>query len=565
MAERSTTFDHLSSRLSSEEREDLLTRIRDSFEIDELIEDESSTTSVADDLNIEYKKLGLFQRLLLLIKAVMTRRDIYKILEERLVERTARELERENPGLFNARDRSIGGNLLQEIEPLKEAVNYFAAPLIFAMGKQKPEFFSFLFALELPALHTNLSTTADPEAVALDNSLTSEFDIKRQMQLGVQDVLSNLPESGRKTMYRYSRFLISLNELIYFPYAGLMDKLKTRDGKSGVNVEILRHDLGRLADIFASFCRFSAETPVQALFLYQSDADDSQEEPDYSEILKKAAEAISVIRGFIRSVPLPKLLKVITKNLSFKTRDIGGGEDWLVLLRRYWEQEVEKNIGIYIYRLRRTEIIAKTKSFFQSEMYSPLQFYRSDFFRDVGGVKYELTTAFLAAFAGQNFRIEMLRTLKTFVVDSEFYKPQNRRDFTDSLEGLQEAPEAFAEFDRDISSEGDTGKAISAGREIARENSERSDIVRELLSQANAKALQLCQKTKEQLLLLVAVTKGILFGESGGQYDTISNKGYIGGIDNERLILRLESVLERAEEAVALMNETFELEEFRRV
>jgi hypothetical protein len=263
----------------------------------------------------------------------------------------------------------------------------------------------------------------------------------------------------------------------------------------------------------------------------------------------------------MRAVPLTKLLRVTTRNIGYKPHETGGGEDWLTLLRRYWDQQVESNIAGFTFQRRRNRLLSEAKTFYQSEVFSSMRYYTNEFYRDGGGVRYELSCAFVSAFVTQVFQIEMARTLKVFLSEGEFYKPQNRRDFAESIEGLQSSREAFAEFDADLSGDGAVGKRITAAREAGRGESDRREKVAGILSRSDDIALGLCSTARTHLLLLISVVKGLLYGESGGKYDTLSNISYIGGFENERLRARLKQILKRAENGSRLMGEIIELEQ----
>ena len=311
----------------------------------------------------------------------------------------------------------------------------------------------------------------------------------------------------------------------------------------------------------ASFKAYpAAETAIQALFLFQQEYGGSGGNEDLPGLAQVGAEGLAAVREFARAVPMVKLLRVITRNMGYLTHEIGGGEDWHPLLRRYWEQQVESNINGFTFHRRRDRVLADARNYFQTDGYSPMRYYVDDLFSEFGGVKYELATAVASAFVTQVLQIEMVRTLKVFLGDGEFYKPQNRRDFAESFEGLQGSREALLEFDGDMSSDGTFGRLIAEAATSTRSESERIEKVKAVLARADEIALGLCVTAKNHLTLLIAVMKGLLFGESGGKYDTLSNISYIGGIDNERLIARLAQVLKRSEEGARIIGEAIELE-----
>ena len=60
--------------------------------------------------------------------------------------------------------------------------------------------------------------------------------------------------------------------------------------------------------------------------------------------------------------------------------------------------------------------------------------------------------------------------------------------------------------------------------------------------------------------MFISIIKGILYGESGGRFDTLSNLTYIGGSENAILMEHLSRSLKQAEEGQRIINELYDLE-----
>ena len=162
--------------------------------------------------------------------------------------------------------------------------------------------------------------------------------------------------------------------------------------------------------------------------------------------------------------------------------------------------------------------------------------------------RYETTLAFTCCFFERLFLRRMHRVLRIFQIDGDFYKSQNREQFTSSYEGLKKAAELIAELESDLAPRSETGEAVDQHRE-------QSDI-----QALEARVEMIIHSVQDHLGLLINVVKGILYGESGGRFDTLSNISYIGGSENAKLIDRLSESLKQAEETQRIINELYDLE-----
>lgn len=71
------------------------------------------------------------------------------------------------------------------------------------------------------------------------------------------------------------------------------------------------------------------------------------------------------------------------------------------------------------------------------------------------------------------------------------------------------------------------------------------------------------EQFRDSLQSLVRVLDGILFGEAGSRYDTLSNLGSIGGRGNAQLLQALNEVLKGATATVSVVERLILLEKKR--
>jgi hypothetical protein len=215
---------------------------------------------------------------------------------------------------------------------------------------------------------------------------------------------------------------------------------------------------------------------------------------------------------------------------------------------------------VYTFRNRRRSLIKDACTLIHSPTLPALQAYTTKTFDEELFVRYETTLAFIHQFVDKLFLRDMHRVLRIIQVDGDFYKSQNRQEFVDSSEGVRGAYKQINQFDAEIAPGGAIGIELDGIRDHIPKRSLQLERLGSILESLDEKAEGIIEDFRANLLLFVSVIKGVLYGESGGRYDTLSNISYIGGSENEKLMGSLNRALKQAEEAQRIVNGLYDLE-----
>ena len=79
--------------------------------------------------------------------------------------------------------------------------------------------------------------------------------------------------------------------------------------------------------------------------------------------------------------------------------------------------------------------------------------------------------------------------------------------------------------------------------------------VQAALQAANGEAEALLSRSREAMKRMQAIRKGLLKGEAGGRYDSLSNLSYIEGKGNKEFLRNLDSIKTRLERTVHFLDE----------
>jgi hypothetical protein len=562
--QQNSTFDRLVSELSAEERIEMLKDIESNVTIDEEPLLKSSESEYEVNIEGEYRKLGFIKKFFLFIKSILRQRDVVDVFEDSLMKSIAEDVERASKGIFDSRRRTLSAGFADEIKCLGDSLSVFVEPLSRAFGAEKTEFVSFLAGFEIPLHQERLLDITNPENCAKGSSNAADSDVGRQMFLDVAAALKEISESDRSEVYSHVRSLAFLSELVFFPFANILEHYDETQSGEGVSLGLIGNSLIELGDVLFTLGRPPKQNALKALFLFDTENDEGTDPEMLADVFKKSIEdaydGIGRIRRFANLLPYRKLLKLCTGNIGYAPEGIGGGEDWFSMYRKFWEERAESAVEAYIYDRKRRELLSNANDLLGSYEIPSLTNYTSHSLDDSLRASYETTLAFVKQFVEKLFLVEMHRVLKIFLVDADFYKPQNRQQFTDAYNGLRTAAREIAALEADLSKEGDIGKEIEKHRGSLEPGTNLPNHLAGMLNTVDIRAERIINSVRDNLGLMINVIKGILYGESGGRFDTLANISYIGGSENAKLLERLEGTLKQAEEARRIINEFFDME-----
>ena len=269
--------------------------------------------------------------------------------------------------------------------------------------------------------------------------------------------------------------------------------------------------------------------------------------------------AVDEVLRFCREVPLVDILKLMSRNPQYAPEILGGGEDWFTFFRQFWEERAEHNLAKYLYQQRLEGFRRDSDELFGPGISLTLETYvpASDSFP---GLLYPDTAAFLCGVGELLFLDRNARLIKTFLVNGEFYKAQNRADLTDAFRGMEEMGPHIRAIDAALSASGELGSEIIEAEQKFEIDPIKESRLRSVVERANDRLEEEIRESIRSLDLLIQVLRGVLHGEGSGAFDTLSNISAIGGSENKALLLRLGMCIEEFEEAKRLLHLIYDLE-----
>ena len=343
-----------------------------------------------------------------------------------------------------------------------------------------------------------------------------------------------------------------LNELVSFPYGRLAgDKSNptaTVDGASH------RKELSDLCDLFNSLKARPSSAALHAILLFHHRG--KLDDPDLGRALKAEAEvaihAVDEVMRFCREVLLVEILRLLYRNPQYRPDTIGGGEDWFTFYRQFWEEIADGSVSRHLVGLKLDQFRCQAASLFPAGGPSPLLSYVASPDGEAG-VKYPETAEFLCGVGEVLFGVRFGLVIKTFLVNGDFYKSNNRADLTDAVREIEKIGPGIRAIDAAYSSSANSHPSSEAANIAGEPHPPGVDRADEQMEAALRVGF-------ENMEVMISVLRGILFGRGSGTYDTLTNIGSIGGNDNSSLRQRLERAVDDFELAKALLHQIFDIE-----
>ncbi len=556
-------FDKLVAELSSEERRELLSKLRGEIYIPEAI-------STADDVpegsvEEEYGNPGFLERIIIFFIALFSGRPMHEVRESLMYKRAARDLERDFPGIVDFKKGVLLGGFKQALAGLSSSFSVFIDPLQHITGGTKEEFYTFLGGLEMPELQAELQAAFEPLYDDYAAGSEEPAAIKREIEFKLEDLLNTIDRTEHDKMYTNARQIAWLRAMAFFPYNKILHEYES-EGEVGEYCYINKviKTLGELADILAGYPAAPTETLYEALITYryrdEIDKADFEYEQRLKEFIAASGKALEQFAGFVQRIPFIRIIRVYRWDFSYFPRRATGGEDWLLLFRQFWFDRLNDRYASFLVKRELNEMIEKAAVFLKQKGLPPRGRYRTDAWGYGTRPKYETSFAFLDGFYRNVFLPEINPTLKIVLIDGEFYKEQNRQEFTDAYNEIVKIGDLIKAVETDLTDEGEKGKQFqSASNELISE-AHRAKKIASLVQIVDKDVGALIESTLQYLSLLEKVLRGIVYGEKGGRYDTLSNIGYLGKHGNVSFIVRLSTVHKKTETAISILQSLYTIE-----
>ncbi|MCK5674698.1 MAG: hypothetical protein KAH95_15060, partial [Spirochaetales bacterium] len=184
--ENNSVFDRLIAGLSQAERLEMLQKMHQITPLNDLpLNNEYSEDEY--DYELHYKTFSLFEKIIIFLTVLFSAKEKAVVVENLSMDKLARSLEKDNPGLINYSEKKFLNYFLLEIEQLQESLDIFKNNLPVILNSNEGDFIAFLVGLHFPEIEEKLLYSIDPGAVSADFEFENSFQLKRHIEFRIDE------------------------------------------------------------------------------------------------------------------------------------------------------------------------------------------------------------------------------------------------------------------------------------------------------------------------------------------------------------------------------------------
>lgn len=567
---RDSVFDRLVSELSSEQREDMLEKLKSAVsDTGNLVNDEDVGEHYdSTDLAERIKKLGLFGRLWLLVRSMFSGRPQEDILESDLLAQTARRIGKQAPDIFDGTSRQLRPGMYKRLRTLEQATRTCFEILGPTTSEQKGAFLAFLLERESEEIRLRLDSDMDIERLADENPSYSDLELKRLLESNLAEILDSMPSSVRARMYEHAQFLDHFRRLGTFDFASVFALFHPSHGTEveSVDLALLRGALEQLASIGRGLRVAPGERLLESLYLFvrqqtvQEESGGTDEELAYQ--LERFTQGFREVRQFFVGTPVEPIARLAVNSINFRPETRGGGEDWFARLKQFWSERIDGLYQTFAFARKERKLLdeAATLCGVPVEAFPGFETETSG---ELG--RFAAVMGVVDAFLKLVFRPKLYPPLRTLQTKGDFYKGDNRTEFNDAFETLRDAHNRLKQLQSQAAPDGVLGKRLQEISSQGYGPDRAAELRKPVIDELQQNARRLVSDIVTALRSLDNVLNGILYGEVGGGYDTLSNLSNIEGRDTDSYLRKLDDVLTTLRNAEQLVARGLDLATMDRV
>ncbi len=554
-------FETLVLELRDDERQRLLQKLRNAASVStEPLLARMPHESGRPDYVALFGHLDFFTKFFLIIKGMVTNQSKEELIKERLVKGILKKLESQCLGLVDTKRKALLDSFWQELSKLRQSARYFYDLLDKSLEKRKPAFFAFLASLVLEDVHEELVTQTDPRHIAEENPVASDADIRIHVTRALENALTMVSEDQRRSMYHDVHSLYVLRKLSAFPFDRFLAAFQVAaSGEHEMSFWAAADNLEDLDSILGSIAVPPSLKLMEALLAFEFNDDYSSKAFNLDGAIKaeliKAEQALSGIRTFNARVPIDILLQAAKEDPEAQSKPVAGGEDWFALFKAYWRERADKTFLHWQSERRMAQLQGEIAVIVGTE--TPTRFVNmleegSD---TTPPMRLSKTLRFIESFYYTAILGDLNRVFKLILAEGEFYKRDNKMDFTEAYAKLLQTPEELKAFDLSLGPEGELGRMYVQARADPSPIAIKRRKIESAIQAAETEADAILRRSLDAMNRLFLVFKGILSGDTRGKYDSLSNLSRIDGKANAEFLKSMETAKERLEKAAYLAAE----------
>jgi len=553
------TLDRLISRMSVEERLDLLKKIRANSTISmEPLYVPKDWGLQTVSFEAQFKRRPWFVRMVYRVMGLFTGRTAAKVFEDERMLLAGRLIETGAPGVFDYRQNRLQEGFLSSLTELKEAARFFYNVLDTGINKDRGAFYAVLGSLVMEDIHIRLQHECGPQTILASNPGMQQSDLRQTVMNTMEETFQLISETQRSTMYYHARSLGYLKEMSCFPFDRfILCFQNSPDGRTCRISPAVRELMQNIDRILFSLREPPSHSLLESLFVYELET--GVGEPGFNTdlematLLERTGEALATIRDFNRRIPLTRIIRCVTRNMEYSPAQISGGEDWFQVYRNYWKRQLENALAEYFTEKKRRDIMESLEDFFDTHL-EPLSHVAAE--KNPNG--FPLPESFALSFLNAYHAVlnsNVKRVLRIVIMEGEFFRREDRIGMNEAYNDIMYAAEHIRALDAKLSPSGEHGKRYAQAKQEQEALQVKRRKLQMIQNDASGEAWDIITRSRDGMKRIGAMLEAILNRDPVGEYGGLSNFEKLAGRKTAAFTRDVKKVVQSLKQALKVLND----------
>jgi hypothetical protein len=515
-------------------------------------EDESLPDTV--DPQKEFESFGFFRRLMVYLQAIVAGRPKEEVVVDLLLKELSREIQGERRDIVDFRRGVALRPFAQELDDIRDAAERLSRALTGIESVNLGVLSAVILGVTSPDIYSRLLMETDPFVVAKEESELPPFHVKKRCLRNLEDALLLLPTELQDRIAADSVALSVLKRLIHLDLSLALRPFEEGEA-TDAPLHALKQPIVNIAELLYRRRFVPSDRLLKGIYLILKRTDPSEEQTPPEEWARHVTALLRRLVDLSEALPLTPLARYLQRDLHYVPRRPESPGDWMAHLKRFWTGRLEKQYQAFVAEEKKRAILLEASEWITTNKFPG---YPAVDPGETG--THAFSVAILQAVLRKLAVGEEAQALKALLIEGDFYKEQNRADFTDAYNGISRRLEEISELETRVAPEGGLTRRLEA---VARQGSSLGTIRaqrRTTVRAFDADVEAIIRRGVEDIRILHDVLSGILYGEIGGHYDTLANLTDIAGRGNKGLMAKLADLVTFLKKTQDVVGKVFDVE-----
>ncbi len=544
-------FEQLADDLPDDERITMLNEIKEDLKKHQKVESKEPEKQIKKDkehklVETEYHNSSLIDKIQLFIKKIITGKSVYALMKEKMIKNLGKSVEHDYPGFVDIKDSRIKEPYCNEIQLLKTSIADITDVFNVIENFGKAEFYQFIAASEMSELEETLEKNTDPDFILRTGLVTERKKVRNEIIRQYHDIIESVDSIEKEKVYEIIRAFFLLKQLVIFNFDSFSRKIEFEPNgnkfSSFGNCRKIIRDLYEIVfNIQNSSAPYKKLLRYMAEFYYEKgDAAAKVSREDFlNKMLNKLISDFNVIETFSKNTPMKNLIKYMYKDFHYEPGKITGGEEWFNVYKNYLKEKIDRKYDIFLNDQKKNDILRKLRHFIDTLPDEKNLNFSVDVKERIYRFEYANLFFYLKELKNTFYQKKIERIVSAVLLDGAFYKDTNKKELYEAYNFLNTIDVEFRNFKNRIDPESEEIKNIrkynfeETSKKLQKKKTER------FINEINESLLEKYNEYYNAFVSVSNVLYGIVNGNIGGKYDTLSN---VSDVCEEKTFMSLTSI-----------------------